>query len=107
MHLLYKRIRNLKFLIDLQIQLFEQTILPIASMYVKFGHLRIQESLRNYKMNFLRSFKTDYSHVYVAIECRKKSHRKKVTEKVTDLGRKKKSQEKKSQIMLFLNFGSE
>ena len=54
MHLLYKRIRNLNLPIDLQLQLFEHTILPIALYGCEiwaFENTKIIEKLQN---EFLR-----------------------------------------------------
>ena len=45
MHILYKRIRNLNLPVDLQLQLFEHTILPITLyMDVRSGRLKILKS---------------------------------------------------------------
>ena len=49
MHLLYKCIRNLKLQLDLQIELFNHTILP--NMDAKYGDIKTQNSLKTCKIN--------------------------------------------------------
>ena len=51
MHLLYKRIRNLNLPIDLQLQLFEHTILPIALYGCEIWAYENTDILKNSKMN--------------------------------------------------------
>ena len=60
MHLLYKRIRNLNLPSDLQIQLFEQTILPIAFYGCEiwaFEYTRIIEKPQNEFLRFITNSK--------------------------------------------------
>ena len=52
MHLLYKRIRNLHIPVDLQIQLFNHTILPILLYGWGFQNTKMLENVQN---QFLRS----------------------------------------------------
>ena len=54
MHLLYKRIRNLNLPVDLQLLLFDQTILPIVLYTCEvwgFENIQLIEKLQN---EFLR-----------------------------------------------------
>ena len=68
MHLLYKRIRNLNLPIDLQIQLFEHTILPIALYGCEiwaFENTDIIEKLQNVFFRYITNSKKVHSPVYV------------------------------------------
>lgn len=55
MHLLYKRIRNLHIPIDLQIQLFDQTILPILLYGCEIWGFQNVKMIENVYKQFLRS----------------------------------------------------
>lgn len=55
MHLLYKRIRNLHIPIDLQIQFFDQTILPILLYGCEIWGFQNVKMIENVYNQFLRS----------------------------------------------------
>ena len=75
MHLLYKRIRNLNRPVDLQLQLFEHTILPIALYGCEiwaFENTDIIEKLQNKFLRYITNSKksTPLYILYAELGCK-------------------------------------
>ena len=66
MHLLYKRIRNLNLPLDLQLQLFEHTVLPIALYGCEiwaYENTKIIEKLQNEFLRYITNSKNPLQHI--------------------------------------------
>ena len=66
MHLLYKRIRNLNLPLDLQLHLFDHTILPIALFGCELWGLESIQLIENLQNEFLRriiNLKKEYAYL--------------------------------------------